>query len=391
VWRVKVRISKETLKGYLLEEALAYLIRNAGYNLIVDKSQDPRELETRGNGLVVVGRGGVHQADVLGQLEWIPAFTFPIRLFLEAKFRREKTGIDAVRGAVGIIDDLNQNYSPIREGSVPINRYTYTYALFSTSGFTKDAIKMAIAHKISLIDLSDECFADLRNSINECAQTILSRFAEVTDEQQDNNEDELLANENTDQDTPEGTNGEVSRQSFIKQLRMFIRRELGTWPENIEYPLEITETFTNTLRQYIGDFFRVVRRYNELYLAMANGPFLLVLNALDPDVFNRFVRYKPKHKVMLTWNSGINERHIWYISPVSIEGLPSYTLTFTLPNILAEWIFKNSNPEVQAINAKRQYLSNIYIYRLSDERDELYKLTYSYVDTQKFLEQQNNR
>lgn len=41
-----MRISKETLKGYLLEEALAYLIKGTGYNLLVEKNQDSTELKT---------------------------------------------------------------------------------------------------------------------------------------------------------------------------------------------------------------------------------------------------------------------------------------------------------------------------------------------------------
>lgn len=72
-----MRLSKETLRGYILEEVLAYLIRNTGYELLVDRTQDPYELENKGHGLVVKGRGTVHQADVLGQLRWIPAFTYP--------------------------------------------------------------------------------------------------------------------------------------------------------------------------------------------------------------------------------------------------------------------------------------------------------------------------
>ncbi len=360
-----MRIQKATLKGYLLEEALAYLIRNAGYKLIVDKSQDPRELKTRGCGLVVVGRGGVHQADVLGQLEWIPAFTFPIRLFLEAKFRKKKTGIDVVRGAVGIIDDLNQNYSPIREGGILMNRYTYTYALFSTSGFTIDAIKMAIAHKISLIDLSDECFDDLRNVIDECAQEIFSRFFEHTDR----------------------TFNQIGTTNlFIKQLRIYVRKELETWPENIENPLGDMETFERRIIPYLNSFFDVIRSYNEFYVAMANGPFLLILKDIEPNAFYEFVRQRPKHKITITWNPDTNERHKWYIRPAE-DDLPNYTLTFTLPNILAEWIFNNANPEAQAISAKSQYLSNIYIYRLSEERDELYRLMYSYDETQRFINQ----
>jgi hypothetical protein len=132
-----MRISKEALKEYLLEEALAYLIKNTGYTLLVDESQDTRELQKRENGLVVIGRGGEHQVDVLGQLSWIPTFTFPIRLFIEAKFRTAKTGIGVVRSAVGIIEDLNQNFSPMRETGILIKRYNYNYALFSTSGFSK--------------------------------------------------------------------------------------------------------------------------------------------------------------------------------------------------------------------------------------------------------------
>jgi hypothetical protein len=74
------------LRGYLLEQALAWLLRNSGYRLLVDESQDPDELISSGNGLSVKGRGAEHQADVLGEFAFTPAFSLPIRLFLEAKF-----------------------------------------------------------------------------------------------------------------------------------------------------------------------------------------------------------------------------------------------------------------------------------------------------------------
>jgi hypothetical protein len=81
-----IRINKDTLKGYLLEEVLAYLIRNTGYKLLVDPRQDSRDLDWERNGLVVKGRGATHQVDVLGELEWIPAFTYPLRGCLESLF-----------------------------------------------------------------------------------------------------------------------------------------------------------------------------------------------------------------------------------------------------------------------------------------------------------------
>lgn len=77
-------VSRVGFRGYVLEEVLAFLIRNAGYRLLVDPSQG-EQLAYGRNGLVVVGRGGAHQVDVLGQLSWVPVFTFPIRLFVEAK------------------------------------------------------------------------------------------------------------------------------------------------------------------------------------------------------------------------------------------------------------------------------------------------------------------
>src|ERR1700721_3107592 len=104
-------IAPGALKGYLLEEGVASLIRKAGYRLLTNSQDDPHDLALMGNGLQVRGRGGYHQADVLGELSWAPAFGSPIRLFIEAKWRgdgRGKVGIPEVRQAVGILQDVNQ-------------------------------------------------------------------------------------------------------------------------------------------------------------------------------------------------------------------------------------------------------------------------------------------
>ena len=173
-------MSVESFKGKVLEEVLAYLIRNSGYQLLVDPSQDPDELSRRGNGLVVRGRGAVHQADVLGQLGWIPAFTFPIRLFVEAKWHRQsRTGLVDVRNAVGVLQDVNQNYTtqngPGRQRL--IRRFNYCYSLFSTTGFTAPAQEMALAHQISLIDLSGPEFNELREIVEELGDFLYELYA----------------------------------------------------------------------------------------------------------------------------------------------------------------------------------------------------------------------
>jgi hypothetical protein len=52
--------TKAALRGYLLEEVLAWLLRGSGYRLLVDPSQDPDEPAMKGNGLCVKGRGAEH-------------------------------------------------------------------------------------------------------------------------------------------------------------------------------------------------------------------------------------------------------------------------------------------------------------------------------------------
>jgi len=363
-----MRISMESLKGYLLEEALVYLIRRTGYNLLVDQSQDTRELTNRGNGLNVIGRGGVHQADVLGQLSWIPAFTFPIRLFVEAKCRSNPVGIGEVRSAVGIVDDLNQNYFPMNadrknnEQKILLKRYNYHYAIFSTSGFSKNAVAMALAHRISLIDLSGPDFHFLISVIEQTAEHIYHLITA-------SNQEVAFS----------GIAGSSSRPRYLKQLRQFIRRNLDTWPSDIwlsnpEMDRNEPNLFSTSLENYLN----AVREYGELFVGMANGPFLLVLKADDPNRFIMYSSESPTHQVSITWNPEINDGRQWSVFPT---GSTSYRLTFTLPKALSDFIFNSDNPITQAVRAKRNYLSSITVYRSIEKQDQIYKLLYEPSDS----------
>jgi hypothetical protein len=87
-------IPHSVLAGYLLEELLASLIQSAGYRLLTHESQDRHELTTSRSGdLQVRGRGGVHQVDVLGEFTIVPAFSQPVRLFVEHSTDREPARI----------------------------------------------------------------------------------------------------------------------------------------------------------------------------------------------------------------------------------------------------------------------------------------------------------
>ena len=266
-------ISVDSLRGYILEEVLAFLIRQTGYKLLVDPSQDRCDLIRRGSGLAVKGRGGVHQADVLGQLEWIPAFTFPLRLFVEAKFRKSRTGIDVVRNAIGVLLDINQNNSPIREQDIFPQRYHYAYALFSTSGFSKDAMDMALAHQISLVDLSGADFDQLRRVIDQAAAILVNRI----------NRDDIW---NVDRlDDEYGDEFPPNRGKIVLSVRSLLRQRLGTMPSGIEGQVYGHKLLSDLLEPVVD----TANHYDELFVAMPNGPFMLVLKADDPQAFISYV------------------------------------------------------------------------------------------------------
>jgi hypothetical protein len=164
-------IAEATLRGYLLEETLAWLLRESAYELLTGDDMDP-ELEGHGAELKVRGRGAAHQVDVLGQFAFTPAFSLPVRLFLEAKFVAGACGLGVIRNAFGVSQDVNQNYIADPENPHPRRRFQYCYALFSTSGFTKPAQEFALAHQISLVDLSGGSFANLRGAVSTTAHNL---------------------------------------------------------------------------------------------------------------------------------------------------------------------------------------------------------------------------
>lgn len=196
-------IYKSVLSGYVLEELLASLIAGSGYKLLVDKNQDLDSLVKQGNGLCVHGRGANHQADVLGELAVPVQLSYPLRLFVEAKCRGGKTGLPDVRNAVGTIDDVNDSWTwDIAKGwKNPYKRYRYQYALASTSGFSDEAVRYAITHQLSLIDLSTTSAQWLRDAVSRITTELLKL----------------------------SQNGKLTHFP-TNQMREAMRKALGTWP-----------------------------------------------------------------------------------------------------------------------------------------------------------------
>ena len=327
-------VSIPALKGFLLEEVLSKLLENSGYTLInkeVLNHQDRYpEFVSKGNGLNIKGRGGTHQADVLGQFPISIPFNYPVRLFVEAKFRGKKTGIDVVRSGIGILTDLNANYQTIdlKGDELLIQRYSYQYAIFSTSGFSENAIKLAIAYKITLIDLRGIEYADLLNTIDEVAHEL----------------GEYL----------------VNTKISIDNLREYIRSRL--FDDALHYAEQIMDL------EYLGDIleplFNITNEYGDLYLASVNSPFSILIKPSSPSDFRTLIRdYREStFEVSIRWD--FNEHNFWEIYLHNSRG-SDLTFTFYLPEAIENYIFnRQNNTDVlaNALNAKEQFFGSMVFY-----------------------------
>lgn len=348
------------LRGYILEEALSYLIRTAGYKLLVDSSQDSTNLRPGSAGLEVRGRGGWHQADVLGQLEMNPAFTYPFRLFTEAKHHKEKVHMPIVRNAVGIVTDVNQAILPIKsEINLPFSpAYHYVYAIFSASGFDPDAVRMATSYYISLVDLSIDEYRYLLDSIHATAKAVLSQI------------------------TP--------REGLVNDVRYSLRRSLQTFPEDmrIEPPNYQDGNFHMMLEGILSGLVNEIKGYDRLYVGTVNAPFIVVLKPDNPDRFEKFAlkHTDTRHKVKINWSTTVDKGRTWFITPVGATPGEKYSLSFRLPNELGNWIFKlEKDKQQKAMQAKLQYFSTINVYIKGKGLDHIAKLEFDASETMRDL------
>ena len=337
-------IKLATLKGYVLEEAIARLLAKNGYRLLTDEQQDPEALTHGPHGLLVRGRGSDHQADALGDLLIPVPFSLPVRLFVEAKYRGDSVGLSDVRNALGVLADVNEQYATASgsAGSRPVRRFHYRYSLFSTSGFSPAAEAFALAQQISLIDLQGPAFLELRDLVTSVAEQVLA-----------------LANQEQLSSMP------------IGQVRTALRLALGTWtgltgggwgpdqatalnPASSEGHQLPTRPMSAIARDFAAEL------HEDMVLGFPMAPFILALRPDDVDAFYTWTQSQPPEvHVNIRFAVRGEVAGDWVIVPVSGGPL----LRFGLPPALSNWLLAVDGAEAdRAMMAKRQLLSTITLF-----------------------------
>ena len=349
-------MNKQQAKGYLLEIVLSKLIEVNGYEVITESNlpydtgvtHDGQEIESKHNGLNVRGRGGYHQFDTLGTFRITPPFVYPLRLFVEAKcYASTKVGIDRVRVGVGILNDINTNYSTVNLSTeqLSVKRYQYHYAIFSTSGFSNPAQRYAIAHKIHLIDLSSDVYKDIINLIHQII-------------------DELM--DNSDIDDTQFNSFKRTFSELIRDEVAYHRMSSYCWDEylfNIDLKMLIMELKNNIENQFI-------------YLATINSVYMIPL--LANSEFNELLKTNPHQDVSIHFNP--EKPKEWIIVPI-INGSenPSLSIRFTLPKLLRQYIHQDAE---KAMRVKEKIIDKIvFIAYLDNENPTLCTLTFNKATT----------
>lgn len=143
------------IRGALLEEIVLHLLIQAGYRIVGFGEEGTRAGPA---GLELRGRGCWHQIDAFAAPLYSPPFMYPLRLLLEAKCYEDRpVDVRIVRAVVGTVMDVAQHYfsERIQDSDVQMQRYNYSAAVFSASGYTPGAQQFAAAHQIFLIDYKD--------------------------------------------------------------------------------------------------------------------------------------------------------------------------------------------------------------------------------------------
>lgn len=346
---VKV-IGKGPLRGYLLEEVLAWLLRSSGFEVLTaadDQDKEPwKVLKEDKNGLLVRGRGAWHQVDALGTVPVRPAVLPAGPLVRRGKVPDHSPCRFAHRPQWPRCDPRRKrgrDHHTLCSGTGrPRTRYRYNYAIFSTSGFSPEAQDYALAHQISLIDLSAPDFDVLRNLVKNTADTIHAVL----------------------EATP------AAERPKVREIRTYLRGPLLEMdPGDVELP--------DTIRGPLDYLAQALYSRSQLGLVLAfpAAPFVLGLASDDLYGFVEYARAHPTHAVRLRRINQAASHPVWELR--SAEHPDAYALRFGLPERVEKWIVaQDEGMPSRTRYVKRSMLSTMTLYWMHGEHAQTFQLRY---------------
>ena len=321
------------IKGMLLEEIIIFLLEHSGYTCVKLKQEPSGEwyddslMITQGHsGMELKGRGANHQIDAIADFDFVAPFSYPIRLLVEAKcFKNDtKVNIEVIRNAFGVLADVNEGWTLDEFMNQRKKRYHYQYAVASTSGFSKEAIKYAYVHDIFLFDLSSSvAFQFIKVSLDNLGASDFSaeRLVEI---------------------------------DFQKQLRESFRNCLRSTSEDYQNLIQVlgnNEVSSFWKIKEIADSCRRIQSCSYLGIIGKTYPVLLFVNNEDRE--NAIIN--DGEKVQIYW-----ENNTWYIKKE--EDIRLYT--FALPKQLLSLYADNGViSQTNALNLKENEMGNIQIFK----------------------------
>lgn len=179
--------------GLIFEKFVKNILLNVGF---YDVKPDNFLIFNGSPGKMIHGLGQPHNADVLMEPPFQTPFYYPTRLIIECKDYNKAVGLDVVRSAVGLRDDINhfeiidiktlqqrRNMKRRTKALFAFDRYLYQVAIASSSRFTMPAQEFAHAHRINLITFDNfPLFNQVRDVIHTYSQRIEIEMKESSEE-----------------------------------------------------------------------------------------------------------------------------------------------------------------------------------------------------------------
>ena len=242
---------------------------------------------------------------------------------------------------VGVLNDINTNYATVDLSTeqLSIKRYQYHYAIFSTSGFSKPAQRYAIAHKIHLIDLSNDAYKGIINLIEQIVDELMDNSD--IDSSEFNNFKNLFSELIYDGYYYHGDN-----KFFVSDLLHLVR----------------------ALKRNIENQF--------LYLATINSVHMIPL--LANSEFNELLKSNPHQNVSIHFNPENPDE--WIIVPIiDNDEVPNLSISFTLPELLREYIYQDVE---NAMLVKEKFIHKfVFIAYLDNDNPTICTLTFNKATT----------